>query len=82
MALADVYDALTSARPYRAGWEHDAALAAIRRGGGSAFDPTLTLEFLSLMASGWTPKTPRDPGATDPRPAFATSDLTEALLRG
>lgn len=82
VALADVYDALTSARPYRAGWEHDAALAAIRRGGGSAFDPTMTMEFLSLMTSGWTPKTPREVGTPDPRPAFATVDMTEALLRG
>ncbi|MEK6689354.1 MAG: HD domain-containing phosphohydrolase, partial [Gemmatimonadota bacterium] len=60
MALADVYDALTSARPYRAGWEHEYALDAIRRGGGSAFDPTLTQEFVSLMADGWTPRAPRN----------------------
>ncbi len=81
-ALADVYDALTSARPYRAGWEHEYALAAIRRGGGSAFDPILTQEFVGLMATGWTTRVPRNASSLDPVPALVTGDITEDLLRG
>lgn len=50
VALADVYDALTSARPYRAPLEHDAALAVIRAGRGSHFDPALADAFARAAA--------------------------------
>jgi HD-GYP domain-containing protein (c-di-GMP phosphodiesterase class II) len=39
MSVADVYDALTSHRAYKAPWTHDAALAYIQRLSGSKFDP-------------------------------------------
>ncbi|MFO7652823.1 MAG: HD domain-containing phosphohydrolase [Candidatus Krumholzibacteriia bacterium] len=42
VALADVYDALTSRRVYKDPWEHRAALAAIRAKAGTQFDPELT----------------------------------------
>jgi len=41
MAVADVYDALISRRPYKAPMHHDAALAHIRAGAGSHFDPRI-----------------------------------------
>jgi hypothetical protein len=50
VALADVYDALTSARPYRAPLEHDAALAVIRGGRGTHFDPALADAFVRATA--------------------------------
>jgi putative two-component system response regulator len=41
MAIADVYDALTSNRPYKKAFSHEEAAQVIRDGKGSHFDPTL-----------------------------------------
>jgi HD-GYP domain-containing protein (c-di-GMP phosphodiesterase class II) len=41
MAIADVYDALISRRPYKKGFEHDKALGIILKDSGTHFDPTL-----------------------------------------
>ncbi len=48
MALADVYDALISRRVYKAAMSHDQAVAIIRDGRGSHFDPVLVDAFLAL----------------------------------
>lgn len=48
-ALADVYDALTHARPYKAAWPHEEAVAYIARGSGSQFDPRLAQLFLEML---------------------------------
>jgi HD-GYP domain-containing protein (c-di-GMP phosphodiesterase class II) len=45
VALADVYDALTSARPYKQPWTHGDALAWIREQSGKHFDPRLVAAF-------------------------------------
>ncbi|MDQ8046070.1 MAG: HD domain-containing phosphohydrolase [Solirubrobacteraceae bacterium] len=39
LAVADVFDALTSQRPYRVAWPADRAFEVIERESGSAFDP-------------------------------------------
>ena len=39
MAVADVYDALVSARVYKPAFPHDKAMAIIKEGSGSHFDP-------------------------------------------
>lgn len=41
MAIADVYDALISARPYKRGMSHVQALEILRSGRGTDFDPRL-----------------------------------------
>lgn len=46
MALADVYDALRSARPYKKPFSHEQALSLIREGQGRHFDPRLCALFL------------------------------------
>jgi response regulator RpfG family c-di-GMP phosphodiesterase len=46
MALADVYDALRSRRVYKAGMNHEEALAIIREGQGKHFDPDIVAVFL------------------------------------
>jgi two-component system response regulator RpfG len=46
VALADVFDALTSQRPYKSAWEPDAAYDYIARQRGSHFDPRLVDAFL------------------------------------
>jgi|GEM_PF-6001960 len=48
-ALVDVYDALTSDRPYRAAWSHERALAFIRDQSGKQFDPHITPMFIELL---------------------------------
>lgn len=48
VAIADVFDALTSDRPYKRAWPLGEALAEIRRLRGSHFDPVITDAFLRL----------------------------------
>ncbi|MDR0935405.1 MAG: response regulator [Oscillospiraceae bacterium] len=48
MAIADVYDALTSARPYKEAYSHEKAVELIAEGRGTHFDPTLVDIFLSV----------------------------------
>jgi putative nucleotidyltransferase with HDIG domain len=47
-AVADVYDALTSTRPYHDPVGHEEAAAQIRAGAGSAFDPGVVRVFLAI----------------------------------
>jgi putative two-component system response regulator len=42
MAIADVYDALTSVRPYKKAFSHEEAVKIIVEGRGTHFDPVLT----------------------------------------
>jgi putative two-component system response regulator len=46
MAVADVYDAVRSERPYKKGMSHDEAFAILREGRGSHFDPQIVDVFL------------------------------------
>jgi putative two-component system response regulator len=48
VAVADVYDALTSDRPYRAAWALERVVDHIRQGAGSHFDPDVVDVFLRL----------------------------------
>ena len=48
MSLADVYDALVSARPYKKPFSHEEAVQIISEGRGTQFDPDLTDVFISL----------------------------------
>lgn len=47
LAVADVYDALTSKRPYKEPWSHEDSLAHILEGAGSHFDPKVVEAFAS-----------------------------------
>ena len=47
LAVADVYDALTTARPYKAPWTHEQALAHLGANRGTHFDPAVVDAFLS-----------------------------------
>lgn len=46
MALADVYDALVSARVYKAEWTHEQAVTEIMAGKGTHFDPLIVDAFM------------------------------------
>ena len=47
VAVADVFDALTSERPYKKAWELDRAVQHIKKFSGSHFDPVCVDAFLS-----------------------------------
>jgi len=46
VAVADVYDALTTVRPYKLAWTSDEAMAYLRERAGSHFDPNCIDAFL------------------------------------
>lgn len=48
MSIVDVYDALTSERPYKEPFSHEKAMGLIAEGSGTQFDPNLVEEFLSI----------------------------------
>lgn len=50
VAVADVYDALTSDRPYREAWSHERALAFLRDQVGKHFDSEVFVAFERAMA--------------------------------
>ncbi len=52
VAVADVFDALTSKRPYKEAWAPSEGLAAIRRGSAKQFDPGVVEAFETLYADG------------------------------
>lgn len=49
VAVADTYDALTSARPYTRAWSRDEALAEIEASAGLQFDPQVVAAFWSTL---------------------------------
>ncbi len=49
VAIADVFDALTSSRPYKEAWPVEKALNLIREERGKHFDPTLVDAFLENL---------------------------------
>lgn len=52
VAVADVFDALAHDRPYRAAWAPERALAELRAGAGSHFDPRVVEAFGSCLGAG------------------------------
>ena len=48
-AVVDVFDALTSDRPYRSAWSRSQAMAYIRENAGIFFDPQIVVKFLELL---------------------------------
>ena len=51
LAVADVYDALTSSRSYRNAWTHERACEVIKKDRGTHFDPVIADAFLEVITS-------------------------------
>ena len=49
-AVVDVWDALTSNRPYRQAWEREKVLDYIQEQSGKHFDPTVVKAFLEIIS--------------------------------
>ena len=49
VAVADVFDALTHSRPYKAAWDVPTALAEIQSQSGRQFDPIVVTAFLQTL---------------------------------
>jgi len=54
MAIADVYDALVSERPYKKPFTHEQAMEIIKDGSGAQFDPKIAEAFLSIAKDFWS----------------------------
>lgn len=52
VAVADVFDALTSERPYKRAWSTEEALTEIQQQSGRQFDPDIVEAFLKLEQQG------------------------------
>ena len=50
-AVVDVFDALTSDRPYRKAWSREKAIAYLREQSGKQFDPRVVAEFLQMIGA-------------------------------
>jgi putative two-component system response regulator len=53
MAIADVYDALVSERPYKKAFTHEKAVEIILSDSGTHFDPELTRAFRKIADDFW-----------------------------
>ena len=51
-SVVDVFDALTSDRPYRPAWSVEKALDYIRDHSGKHFDPRVVVEFMAIVGEG------------------------------
>jgi HD-GYP domain-containing protein (c-di-GMP phosphodiesterase class II) len=51
VAVADVYDALSSARVYKEAWTEDDVLSTIEKGSGTQFDPDIVSAFFMSLDS-------------------------------
>ncbi|PJZ45802.1 HD domain-containing phosphohydrolase [Leptospira brenneri] len=49
IAIADVFDALTTERPYKKAWEVDTAIEFLKKESGTHFDPVLVNQFISVL---------------------------------
>jgi len=84
LAVADVYDALTSSRSHRGAWGHEAALAELRREAGAKFDPAAVAAFDRVI--GALAAEDRAPGGETDREAGAgeivrTADAVRHIQR-
>ena len=52
VALCDVFDALSSERPYKPAWHLGKVLDYVRAERGKAFDPNLANQFLAMIEQG------------------------------
>jgi HD-GYP domain-containing protein (c-di-GMP phosphodiesterase class II) len=65
VSVADVFDALTSKRPYKEAWSAEAGLKAIEAGAGERFDPEIVTGFVALANEGVLERISSEVAASD-----------------
>jgi HD-GYP domain-containing protein (c-di-GMP phosphodiesterase class II) len=65
VSIADVFDALTSKRPYKDAWSAEAGLKAIEAGAGERFDPEIVAQFVALASEGVLERISSEVAASD-----------------
>ncbi len=78
LTVADVFDALTSDRPYRRGLTAESALTILAEGVGTKFDVRAVAALGEMVACGWTPP----PSALEQELAVAPTRSDERLILG
>ncbi len=73
LAVADVYDALTSTRSYRRAWTHEAAMEFLAGQAGTHFDPACVQAWAQVAADG--PPAEQAPAWVLPAPGGAGPSL-------
>ncbi len=68
VGLADVYDALTTKRPYKEAMTHDESVAIILKSSGTQFDPTIVRAFLRRASDFETLAGKLSDSASSPQP--------------
>ncbi|MFB0556977.1 MAG: HD-GYP domain-containing protein, partial [Dehalococcoidia bacterium] len=53
LAIADTFEAMTSARPYRSAFSREEVVQELRKGAGIRFDPKLVEVFIDLIKAGF-----------------------------
>jgi putative nucleotidyltransferase with HDIG domain len=76
LGVCDVYDALISPRVYRAAWPRDRAIALLREGAGTAFDPSCVAGLERVLETSATGTAP----AAGTRDAIGYAAASEAFL--
>jgi HD-GYP domain-containing protein (c-di-GMP phosphodiesterase class II) len=56
--VCDIYDALSTDRPYRAAWPRERTLTTLQNQAGIEVDPELVVAFLRLVARAEQERTP------------------------
>jgi putative two-component system response regulator len=64
VAVADVFDALTHERPYKAAWPVHQGVARIKRASGSQFDPRVVDAFVAMHEDAMAVAPPQPTGAS------------------
>ena len=81
VALCDIFDALTSKRPYKSSYPVDVSCEIIKKGKGTHFDPALTDIFLSSIDELVSIKNEIDllPRDSSGRDTWSERDLIDAV---
>jgi putative nucleotidyltransferase with HDIG domain/PAS domain S-box-containing protein len=64
LTVADVYDAMSSARPYRSALDPDVVIKELTDGSGTLYDPAVVAACLRLIADGRTTRVGDDAGSS------------------
>jgi HD-GYP domain-containing protein (c-di-GMP phosphodiesterase class II) len=73
VSIADVFDALTSKRPYKKAWSAEAGLKVIEAGAGERFDPQIVAEFVALAKEGMLERISSEVAASEPDDQLGSS---------